>query len=191
MWEYKFASSFGWWQRRMPSACQYSVRDVSTSVREYTLLAAEGEGASLTWVLGAALRRWTLLLLLLLVAENLAVRGAVVHVRTMFALVAVLVAQWGLTRGRVAEESLLVIRELGVQLVTRYRSGRERHRFLEHAEIVDVVINEGITFQRVVFYMAFVARDADRLVLAFETLQPKLPVLREIYSGVRADLHID
>ena len=174
----------------MPSACRYSVRDVSSSVREYTLLAAEDEGASLTWVLGAALRRWALLLLLLVVAENLALRGTLVHVRTLGTLVAVLVVQWRLACGRVAKESLLVIRELGVQLVTRYRSGRERHRFLEHAEIMDVVINEGITFQRVVFYMAFVVRDADRLVLAFETLQPKLPVLREIYSGVRADLHM-
>ena len=166
----------------MPSDYHFSTRKVSESVREYKLAAAPaGE---------FALSRWLLLLLLLLLfflgAAVAPQRLALAHLRTLGAVSALVAAvEWYVARGRVTEESLVVMRGLGVELRTRYRSGSERHRFLQHAEIADVIINEGITFQRVIFYMAFVVHDADRLVLAFEHLRPKLPVLQQIYSGAR------
>ena len=83
------------------------------------------------------------------------------------------------------EESLIVIQELGVEMRTKFRSGTEAYRFIEKAEISDIIINEGITFSRVVYYMAFIVQNQDKLVVAFEHFNPGLQVLQTIYSGTR------
>lgn len=48
-------------------------------------------------------------------------------------------------RGAVKEESLLVIRQLGVQLTTKYYSGKEDSQFIDNSKIEAVILNEGIT----------------------------------------------
>ena len=92
---------------------------------------------------------------------------------------------WLYARGTVTEESLIVIQELGVEMRTKFRSGTEAYRFIEKAEISDIIINEGITFSRVVYYMAFIVQNQDKLVVAFEHFNPGLQVLQTIYSGTR------
>lgn len=54
-------------------------------------------------------------------------------------------------------------------------------QFLDKAKVRAVLINEGITMHRVVFYLAFVVEGRDRLVIAFENLRPRLEVLVEVY----------
>ncbi|CAM9274697.1 unnamed protein product [Laminaria digitata] len=94
---------------------------------------------------------------------------------------------WSLScRSRVQEESLLVVRELGVQVTTKYVDGREKSTFLDKAKIKAILINEGITMHRVVFYLAFVVTGRDKMVVAFENLKPRLHILVKIFRGTRA-----
>eukprot|EP00013_Stygamoeba_regulata_P023805 CAMPEP_0177649112 /NCGR_PEP_ID=MMETSP0447-20121125/11194_1 /TAXON_ID=0 /ORGANISM="Stygamoeba regulata, Strain BSH-02190019" /LENGTH=373 /DNA_ID=CAMNT_0019151811 /DNA_START=68 /DNA_END=1189 /DNA_ORIENTATION=- len=60
---------------------------------------------------------------------------------------------------QVVEETVCVHRGLGIQLSTRFRGGGSRHRFIDLASIEAVVLNEGIQFFSVLFYMAFMVRD--------------------------------
>jgi len=63
-------------------------------------------------------------------------------------------------------ESILVVRELLVQLRSRCWNGRERTSVIDINQIEDVIINEGITMHSVIFYMAFILKGNDRMVLA-------------------------
>jgi GPI-GlcNAc transferase complex PIG-H subunit len=51
--------------------------------------------------------------------------------------------------------------------------------------VQDVLINEGITACRVIFYLALAVRGERALVLPFRHLFPRLPVLREVAAGIR------
>jgi hypothetical protein len=65
-------------------------------------------------------------------------------------------------------ESLLVMRDLGVQVGTRYYSGRERKVFIERQRIESVIINEGIQTWAIFYYMAILVKGQERMVLPFE-----------------------
>lgn len=67
-----------------------------------------------------------------------------------FVVGARLLSRWNSVR----EESLLVMDSLGVQKRTTYWSGAQSHRFIDKANIAQIVINEGITMCSVVFYVA-------------------------------------
>lgn len=54
-------------------------------------------------------------------------------------------------------------------------------QFLDKAKIKAVLINEGITMHRVVFYLAFVVEGRKQMVVAFEHLKPRLHILVKIY----------
>ncbi|CAB1119135.1 unnamed protein product [Ectocarpus sp. CCAP 1310/34] len=118
--------------------------------------------------------------------QSLAVKGSA-FLGGVGLVVALFCLAWSLgCRSRVREESLLVVRELGVQVTTTYVDGREKSTFLDKAKIKAILINEGITMHRVVFYLAFVVAGRDKMVVAFENLQPRLNVLIKIYRGTRA-----
>jgi hypothetical protein len=76
-------------------------------------------------------------------------------------------------------ESLEVVRDMGVQLTTKYFSGHEKHRFIEKEKIRTVIVNEGISFGNFLFYLAFVIKGNDKMIIAFEVRlkwkQLKLP----------------
>lgn len=57
-------------------------------------------------------------------------------------------------------------------------------QFLDKAKIKAILINEGITMHRVVFYLAFVVDGRDKMVVAFENLKPRLHILVKIYRHV-------
>ncbi len=65
-------------------------------------------------------------------------------------------------------ESLLVIRDTGVQLTKRYFSGKEKHMFIDKTHVKSIFINEGYRHFSYIFYMAFQIQGHDKLVLAFE-----------------------
>lgn len=65
-------------------------------------------------------------------------------------------------------ESLLVMRELGIQVGTRYYSGRERKLFIEREKIECVAINEGIQTWMIFYYLAIIVKGQERMVLPFE-----------------------
>jgi len=89
-------------------------------------------------------------------------------------------------KGEVIEESLIVIRDLGVQLETKYRSGKQTHLFIDKRRIKSIIINEGIKSYNFIFYMAFIVEGNNRMILAFHTLFPRLNTLIPVYRGTRA-----
>jgi hypothetical protein len=64
-------------------------------------------------------------------------------------------------------ETLVVIRDLGVQLETKYYSGKQTHLFIEKRIIKSIIINEGIKSYNFLFYMAFIVEGNSRMILAF------------------------
>ena len=65
-------------------------------------------------------------------------------------------------------ESVLAVRGLGVQLTTKYASGAVRHKFIDHSLLRDIIINEGFTMFRVIFYLAFQVKGESKLILPFQ-----------------------
>lgn len=65
-------------------------------------------------------------------------------------------------------ESLTIIRELGVQIQTKYYSGKQTQLFIDKKRIKSVIINEGIKSFSVLFYMAFVVDKNKKMILAFQ-----------------------
>ena len=63
-------------------------------------------------------------------------------------------------------------------------------KFLDKARIKAILINEGITMHRVVFYLAFVVAGRDKMVVAFENLKPRLHVLVKIYRCIMRHKYI-
>ncbi|SAM09185.1 hypothetical protein [Absidia glauca] len=83
-------------------------------------------------------------------------------------------------------ESLLVMRDIGIQVKTTYWSGRTESKFINRLKIENVVINEGITLWQVKPYIAILVKDQDKMTIVFENLLPPLhPVLLETYRGTR------
>jgi hypothetical protein len=80
---------------------------------------------------------------------------------------------------------MLVMQDLGVQLTSKFVTGRETHTFIDKSKINAVIINEGITMFSVIYYMAFTVQDKDRMVLAFRQLIPRLPLLLDVYHDTR------
>lgn len=72
-----------------------------------------------------------------------------------------------LRRGLVQEETLLVVRGLGVQLSSRSWSGAESSRLIDSARVRAVILNEGFTMCQVIVYLAIVAEGDDDMILPF------------------------
>jgi hypothetical protein len=86
-------------------------------------------------------------------------------------------------------ESILAIRDIGVQVKTVYANGRERSRFIEQSKLADVLINEGIFLQKFVYYMMLMVKDQHRTVVVFENTLPRLHCLLKVYRGVRSIMY--
>ncbi|KAI7867387.1 GPI-GlcNAc transferase complex, PIG-H component-domain-containing protein [Spinellus fusiger] len=88
----------------------------------------------------------------------------------------------------IKQESLLVMRDIGVQVKAVYWGGSTVSRFITRCKIEDVIINEGITMWQVKSYIAILVKDQD-MVVVFQHLLPSLyPVLLDVYQGTRAVL---
>eukprot|EP00474_Spongospora_subterranea_P010319 CRZ10777.1 hypothetical protein [Spongospora subterranea] len=104
-----------------------------------------------------------------------------------FLIICICLMTWRITSlmKTVCEETLLVVQELGVQITRKSFSGKESHVFIDKDKISSIVINEGITMFRVIYYMAFIVNGQSDMVLAFNLL-PRMGVLLPIYVGTRA-----
>ncbi|CAO3660784.1 unnamed protein product [Umbelopsis vinacea] len=92
----------------------------------------------------------------------------------------------------VKEESILAIRNVGVQVKTTYLSGRSVSHFIERSRICDIIIHEAITMWQVKFYMAIIVARQDRMIVVFEHLLPQLnPTLITVYRGARSMMFSD
>ncbi|KAK2805233.1 hypothetical protein FQN50_006258 [Emmonsiellopsis sp. PD_5] len=101
-------------------------------------------------------------------------------------LVIGLVARKGYT-----EESLLVIRGLGIQTSTSsatYFSAAST-RFIPTTQIQDIVIHEAFKNFEVRFYLAVIVEGESDVVVVFPNLLPRRLILEEVWKGSRKCLY--
>ncbi|XP_010892536.1 phosphatidylinositol N-acetylglucosaminyltransferase subunit H isoform X1 [Esox lucius] len=90
---------------------------------------------------------------------------------------------------KVDHETLLVIGSLGVQVSSSYASGRESTDFIEMDKIKDIVINEAIHMQRVIYYLCILLKDpsdpsgVSSVVPLFQSSKPRLNCLVKVYRS--------
>lgn len=97
---------------------------------------------------------------------------------------------------KVKQESLLIIASLGLQLTTTFVTGRKASQFILREDINDVVINEGIFMNRVLFYLAVLLKDIkdplkmNGIIPLFKYTFPRLDSLEYIYNGIHTAFHL-
>ncbi|XP_068049289.1 phosphatidylinositol N-acetylglucosaminyltransferase subunit H [Anomalospiza imberbis] len=90
---------------------------------------------------------------------------------------------------KIDQESLLVIGSLGIQVTSSYASGKESTTFIEMAQVKDVVINEAIHMQKVIYYLCILLQDPEdpqgvsEVVPLFQSSKPRLDCLIEVYKS--------
>jgi hypothetical protein len=88
--------------------------------------------------------------------------------------------------GAVSDECITVIRDVGVLLQTRWRTGRVSQKFIDVHRVRSVIINEGLSSADVQYYLAFLVLNSDRMAVAFPNLLPPLRIIQPIYRDVHA-----
>ncbi|XP_029454711.1 phosphatidylinositol N-acetylglucosaminyltransferase subunit H isoform X2 [Rhinatrema bivittatum] len=90
---------------------------------------------------------------------------------------------------KIDQESLLVIASLGIQMTSSYASGKESTTFIEMNKVKDVVINEAIYMQKVIYYLCILIKDpvephgVSEVVPVFQSSKPRLDCLVEVYKS--------
>ncbi|NWH80241.1 PIGH acetylglucosaminyltransferase, partial [Piaya cayana] len=90
---------------------------------------------------------------------------------------------------KIDQESLLVIGSLGIQVTSSYASGKESTTFIEMSQVKDVVINEAIHMQKVIYYLCILLQDPGNpqglceVVPLFQSSKPRLDCLIEVYKS--------
>lgn len=91
---------------------------------------------------------------------------------------------------QVKEERVLVVQDLGIQLSTVYWTGRHADTFIDKDKIQDIVINEGITRCKVIFYMSIILEGEEKnMRLVFSHIFLRLPLILKVYRGLRAVIY--
>ncbi|KAK9409812.1 phosphatidylinositol N-acetylglucosaminyltransferase subunit H [Crotalus adamanteus] len=90
---------------------------------------------------------------------------------------------------KIDQESLLIIDSLGIQMTSSYASGKESTTFIEMNQVKDVVINEAIYMQKVIYYLCILLQDpiephaVSEVVPLFQSSMPRLDCLVDIYKS--------
>ncbi|XP_023236417.1 phosphatidylinositol N-acetylglucosaminyltransferase subunit H-like isoform X1 [Centruroides sculpturatus] len=141
-----------------------------------------------------SVRRWvflTLLFSVLALQYEVYTRDTSLLGIILILLCVILIAKLHL---KVKQESLLVITSIGLQFTTTFVTGRQNSKFIHQCHIKDVVINEGITMHRVIFYLAVLLKDASqplgigKILPLFQHTFPRLECLEQIYTGIHISL---
>ncbi|KAJ1902127.1 hypothetical protein LPJ81_003642, partial [Coemansia sp. IMI 209127] len=145
-------------EQKSPDVCEYTVRRDSVGVR-------------LTDVLAIALVSW---------AAHIFFGGP-----APLALVPMAVyLLWSSTR--VYEESLVVIRNVGIQTETTTLVGARSVCSFELPQIEDLFVHEALLLFEYRYYMAILPRDRkDHVVIMFPQLLPSLDMMLPVYHGAR------
>lgn len=98
---------------------------------------------------------------------------------------------YGVFRKGYTEESLLVIRGLGIQTSTSSASylSKAATRFIPTAQIQDIVIHEAFKGFEVRFYLAIIVEGEPDVVVVFPKLLSKRAILEEVWRGSRHCLY--
>ena len=79
------------------------------------------------------------------------------------------------------EESVLVIKDFGVQVKKKYASGLEEIKFLERARIEGIIIHEFIQGSSISFSLGFIVSEYNYLILSFKNVYPGLEFIKRVY----------
>ncbi|KAG0012061.1 RNA polymerase-associated factor [Entomortierella chlamydospora] len=94
---------------------------------------------------------------------------------TCYAIIALLIVSRLMVKFfMVTEETILVIRDVGVQVKTVYLGGRSSSRFIDRSKISDIIINEAITMLHIRVYMAIIVEGEDKMVVVFQLHFPHM-----------------
>jgi hypothetical protein len=91
--------------------------------------------------------------------------------------------------GRIKEERLLVVQDLGIQLSTVYWTGKVNNTFIDKEEIQDIILNEFISCHRVFVSLNIIVRGRSKMSLAFKHMFPRFQYILTVYRGVRAVMY--
>ncbi|KAK4771236.1 hypothetical protein SAY87_031768 [Trapa incisa] len=86
----------------------------------------------------------------------------------------------------VSSESVLILPSFGVQLETRYRSGRIVRRFVPIGKLLKPVLQECVTPITCYWCLSLVLREEDELMLVFKELRPPLKMLIPVWKALCA-----
>ncbi|KAE8356546.1 GPI-GlcNAc transferase complex, PIG-H component-domain-containing protein [Aspergillus coremiiformis] len=98
---------------------------------------------------------------------------------------------YGVFRKGYTEESLLVIRGLGIQTSTSSLTylSKASTRFIPTTQIQDIVIHEAFKGFEVCFYLAIIVEGEPEVVVVFPKLLPNRAILEEVWRGSRHCLY--
>ncbi|KAE8380981.1 GPI-GlcNAc transferase complex, PIG-H component-domain-containing protein [Aspergillus bertholletiae] len=98
---------------------------------------------------------------------------------------------YGVFRKGYTEESLLVIRGLGIQTSTSSLTylSKASTRFIPTTQIQDIVIHEAFKGFEVRFYLAIIVDGESEVVVVFPKLLPNRAILEEVWRGSRRCLY--
>jgi len=90
-------------------------------------------------------------------------------------------------KNRHTEETLLIIRGLGIQISTSSasRASSATTRFIPTAQVQDILIHEAFKGFEVRFYLAVIVEGEEEAVVVFPKLLPRREVLEEVWKGSR------
>eukprot|EP00879_Flechtneria_rotunda_P004648 GHRR01004907.1.p1 GENE.GHRR01004907.1~~GHRR01004907.1.p1 ORF type:complete len:146 (+),score=30.48 GHRR01004907.1:119-556(+) len=86
---------------------------------------------------------------------------------------------------RTVSESIIVLRGVGVLLMSRRCWGGCCQTFLDLQDIHSVLINESLTTTNIHVHLVFLLHSSDELAVAFSTLSPGLKVLIPVYRELQ------
>ncbi|KAM9435724.1 phosphatidylinositol N-acetylglucosaminyltransferase subunit H isoform 2-T4 [Clarias gariepinus] len=130
-------------------AIRLSCQDYSAFCREFTVSSAK---LSLVRVMVFTCGVWLLAYAGFYLTQNTTVLSGAIFVTLLGMLLHVHFV-------KVDHETLLVVGSLGVQLSSAYASGRESTTFIEMSRIKDIVINEAIYMQNIIYYLCILLKD--------------------------------
>lgn len=147
--------------------------------REFTVSSPK---VSLLKVMGYTCSVWLLAYAVFFLTENTTVLSSAIMVTLVGMILHIHFV-------KVDQETLLIIGSLGIQLSSYYASGRESTTFIEMSKIKDIVINEAIYMQSIIYYLCILIKDPSEpdgvasVVPLFQSSKPRLNCLVRVYKS--------
>mmetsp|Transcript_22649 Transcript_22649/g.40780 ORF Transcript_22649/g.40780 Transcript_22649/m.40780 type:complete len:149 (+) Transcript_22649:1545-1991(+) len=109
-----------------------------------------------------------------------AVIASILWIISCWLVVFPVVHYWSLQRS-LKEETLSIIKDVGIQLTKVRKDGSTSHQFYERSVVRDVVINEALTPYDAYFYLAFIVVDQGEVIVPFQHFKLSLAQVKEVY----------
>ncbi|KAK9466715.1 GPI-GlcNAc transferase complex, PIG-H component-domain-containing protein [Lipomyces arxii] len=97
---------------------------------------------------------------------------------------------WTFWNREYTEDSILILHDFGIQLSSTGTTILSRSsQFIPLELIQDVILHEGFHGLGVIYFLAVVVKDRERLLVVFPNLLPKRAVLEDIWRDIRRCLY--